>query len=78
MNRKARENVVLDAKQIDRLAPRSKFQGKVDTCSICLSDFEKDEEIRKIERCEHTFHVGCIDEWLTQKAVCPNCNTKLD
>lgn len=31
-------------------------------CLVCLCDFEKDEEARKLTACDHLFHRQCIDE----------------
>eukprot|EP01025_Chloroclados_australasicus_P016756 TRINITY_DN1852_c0_g1_i1.p1 TRINITY_DN1852_c0_g1~~TRINITY_DN1852_c0_g1_i1.p1 ORF type:complete len:667 (-),score=110.40 TRINITY_DN1852_c0_g1_i1:727-2727(-) len=41
-------------------------------CAICLEDFQVGETLRKMP-CAHCFHKGCLDKWLEQKAVCPNC-----
>lgn len=45
-------------------------------CSICLSNYEKDEE-RKLLPCLHGFHTDCIDKWLSGSATCPICNFEL-
>lgn len=42
-------------------------------CSICLSPVEKDDEARKLPRCQHTFHRACIDLWLLRQNACPLC-----
>ncbi|KAH8709979.1 hypothetical protein GQ44DRAFT_627336 [Phaeosphaeriaceae sp. PMI808] len=43
-------------------------------CLVCLSDFEADEEARKLLKCEHFFHKICIDQWLTTgRNSCPLC-----
>lgn len=43
-------------------------------CQICLSDFELDQECRKLTQCTHTFHRECIDQWLiTGRNSCPLC-----
>jgi hypothetical protein len=42
-------------------------------CVICLSSFEENEIGRKLEKCEHSFHVGCIDMWLHSHSNCPLC-----
>ena len=43
-------------------------------CLICLSDYERGEECRKLHRCSHTFHRECIDQWLiTGRNSCPLC-----
>lgn len=47
-----------------------------ETCAICLEDY-KDGEIVKILPCQHDFHSGCVDSWLTKWGTfCPVC--KLD
>ena len=71
------KNNNLNEAELDEFAPKEKFSGPEDTCSICLNDFTQKEEIRKIKKCNHVFHVNCIDAWLIQKAVCPNCNKRL-
>ena len=76
-SRNRMRNNKLQESEIDKFAPKEKFLGSEDTCSICLNDFVTKEEIRRIKKCNHAFHVKCIDEWLIQKAVCPNCNKRL-
>ncbi|KAK7291810.1 hypothetical protein RIF29_07252 [Crotalaria pallida] len=44
-------------------------------CSVCLSDLEEGEEVRKLPRCKHSFHVQCIDMWLHSHFDCPVCRT---
>merc|ERR1712216_593078 len=43
------------------------------SCSICLSDFEANDQVRKLP-CSHYFHVACIDGWLRISRACPMCN----
>jgi len=46
---------------------------KCKDCAICLDSFEKDSKLR-ILKCEHGFHVDCIDKWLTDcNYKCPVC-----
>ncbi|KAI3805698.1 hypothetical protein L1987_28301 [Smallanthus sonchifolius] len=42
-------------------------------CSVCLSVFEDGEEMRKLPRCNHSFHATCIDMWLYSHFDCPLC-----
>ncbi|CDY29823.1 hypothetical protein HID58_067538 [Brassica napus] len=37
------------------------------SCSICLQDWEEGQVGRKLERCGHTFHMKCIDEWFLRQ-----------
>lgn len=42
-------------------------------CAICLGEFESGEDLRILPRCNHGFHVHCIDAWLVSHSSCPNC-----
>jgi hypothetical protein len=46
------------------------------TCNICLEDFQKGDKMRKLD-CSHTFHQGCIDQWLAQVSSCPICKKEI-
>ncbi|KAG1369786.1 RING-H2 finger protein ATL78 [Cocos nucifera] len=42
-------------------------------CAICLSDFVPGERVRVLPKCNHGFHVRCIDRWLVARSSCPTC-----
>jgi hypothetical protein len=42
-------------------------------CSVCLSEFEDDDQGRVLPKCEHAFHVECIDTWFQSHSNCPLC-----
>ncbi|OIW18176.1 hypothetical protein TanjilG_31296 [Lupinus angustifolius] len=42
-------------------------------CVICLSEFTKDDKVRVLPKCNHGFHVPCIDKWLNSHSSCPKC-----
>ncbi|XP_007050979.2 PREDICTED: RING-H2 finger protein ATL5 [Theobroma cacao] len=42
-------------------------------CAVCLAEFENDEEARVLPKCNHTFHVDCIDMWFYSHSNCPLC-----
>lgn len=46
-------------------------------CPICLAEFEKGDKLRMLPRCNHGFHVRCIDTWLLSHSSCPNCRHSL-
>ncbi|XP_022752037.1 E3 ubiquitin-protein ligase ATL6-like [Durio zibethinus] len=46
-------------------------------CAVCLSEFEDDETLRLMPKCNHVFHPDCIDAWLAYHVTCPVCRTKL-
>ncbi|KAE8673951.1 RING-H2 finger protein ATL78 [Hibiscus syriacus] len=47
-------------------------------CVICLSDFTRGDRVRILPMCNHGFHVGCIDKWLSSHSSCPKCRHCLD
>ena len=47
-------------------------EEEADKCTICLSEFEHDEDVRRLP-CMHLFHVVCVDQWLSQNKRCPIC-----
>ncbi|MCO5560257.1 hypothetical protein L7F22_013868 [Adiantum nelumboides] len=46
-------------------------------CTVCLGDYQDGEKIQKLPACNHSFHVQCIDEWLTKNVTCPICRTSV-
>ncbi|KAF3672161.1 RING-H2 finger protein ATL54-like [Capsicum chacoense] len=42
-------------------------------CSVCLSEFQEDETLRILPKCNHAFHIPCIDTWLRSHTNCPVC-----
>lgn len=46
-------------------------------CSVCLGDYEAEEKLQQIPPCGHTFHMDCIDHWLSMHTTCPLCRLSL-
>ncbi|CAL1377582.1 unnamed protein product [Linum trigynum] len=47
-------------------------------CAICLCEFEAGRSLlRLLPKCDHVFHVGCIDRWLAFHVTCPVCRAEL-
>lgn len=50
-------------------------------CSICHQDHPYDHTNNKILRklkCNHVFHINCIEIWLSSKKSCPICRKNLN
>ncbi|GAA0152519.1 ubiquitin-protein ligase [Lithospermum erythrorhizon] len=58
---------------IPQFVYRSDERLRVLECVICLCVFENEEIGRKLPKCEHVFHVECIDMWLHSHTTCPTC-----
>ncbi|KAM3359878.1 RING-H2 finger protein ATL78 [Capsicum galapagoense] len=50
-----------------------KHPGLDSECVICLSEFGIGEKIKVLPKCNHGFHVKCIDKWLKSHSSCPTC-----
>lgn len=44
-----------------------------DTCAICQENIVINDNVRKINICNHSFHTGCIDTWFQRNVRCPVC-----
>ncbi|KAK9165775.1 hypothetical protein Scep_000966 [Stephania cephalantha] len=42
-------------------------------CAVCLGEFKADETLRLLPKCNHVFHLPCIDAWLQWNKTCPLC-----
>lgn len=46
-------------------------------CAVCLNEFEDEESLRLLPKCDHVFHSECIDAWLENHVTCPVCRANL-
>ncbi|CAL5368490.1 unnamed protein product [Camellia sinensis] len=46
-------------------------------CAVCINEFEDDEILRLLPKCDHVFHSECIDAWLASHSTCPVCRASL-
>ncbi len=44
-----------------------------DDCAVCLSEYQNGEQVRLLPLCRHSFHLHCIDTWLSTHETCPVC-----
>ena len=61
----------LSEAEIESLPPQLSQGGEI--CTICPSEMEKNEEIKKLHKCGHSYHSECIHEWLKSRKICPVC-----
>merc|ERR1711915_321866 len=52
--------------------------GDVPVCTVCLSSFEEEDEVRELRNCHHIFHRNCLDKWVDHsQTTCPVCRSSL-
>ncbi|KAI3499777.1 hypothetical protein L1887_35587 [Cichorium endivia] len=54
-----------------------KLPGWDKECVICLSEFVPEEHVKILPKCNHGFHVRCINKWLSSHSSCPTCRHSL-
>ena len=78
--RSGQEGGGLDPSVLNSL-PISIFNSKEDgldlECSVCLSEVVEGEKVRVLPKCNHMFHIDCIDMWFHSHSTCPLCRTTL-
>lgn len=53
------------------------FEEPGASCAVCLSDFAKGDQLRRLP-CGHHFHKRCCDQWLQRSKRCPLCIRGID
>ncbi|XP_002533814.2 RING-H2 finger protein ATL3 [Ricinus communis] len=46
-------------------------------CAVCLSEIAQGEKARLLPKCNHGFHVDCIDMWFQSHSTCPLCRNSV-
>lgn len=52
-------------------------EDNTEKCTICLSEFEDNEDVRRLP-CMHLFHIECVDQWLATNKRCPICRVDIE
>lgn len=47
-------------------------------CAVCLSEFEENDKLRVLPKCNHGFHLECIDMWFHSHSTCPLCRSPVE
>ena len=46
-------------------------------CPVCQSEYVEGEELTTLQKCKHTFHYNCLQEWGKYKQECPCCRDSI-
>jgi hypothetical protein len=60
---------------IEDVTTKIDYNSDLESCSICLNDYKITDNICKLKKCIHIFHLECIKTWFnTSKTLsCPLC-----
>ncbi|CAG7908731.1 unnamed protein product [Brassica rapa] len=67
------DTAVLEKIPIFVYSSETHHQTPLEECSVCLSEFEEEDQGRILPKCGHAFHVDCIDTWFRSRSTCPLC-----
>ncbi|CAO2832670.1 unnamed protein product [Amaranthus hypochondriacus] len=71
-------NIIQNFPTFDYSAVKSsKIGNDALECAVCLMEFEDNDRLRLIPKCDHVFHPDCIDAWLVGHTTCPVCRCNL-
>ena len=48
-------------------------EDTADNCAICQDPLLANQSARTLKRCQHIFHMDCIDTWFQRNCQCPCC-----
>lgn len=73
------KSVILEHTDIRNIPTHRYIRGNRQSaeCAVCLSEFEDNQVLRTLPKCNHSFHVDCIDMWLYSHPNCPTCRTSI-
>ncbi|KAE8655365.1 hypothetical protein F3Y22_tig00117032pilonHSYRG00214 [Hibiscus syriacus] len=46
-------------------------------CAVCLCEVVEGEKARLLPKCNHGFHVECVDMWFKSHSTCPLCRNSV-
>ncbi|EPS66911.1 hypothetical protein M569_07866, partial [Genlisea aurea] len=47
-------------------------------CAVCLAEFDESDVVRLLPKCNHSFHIECIDTWFRSHSTCPLCRSPVE
>jgi len=50
------------------------LENKETACPVCNEDYDEISICRINNKCNHFFHIDCIDNWYSASIKCPTCN----
>jgi hypothetical protein len=66
-----RPSAAIIASATERLSGSDLAAGTA--CAICQDTIAANATVRRLRPCQHSYHIGCIDQWFERSVFCPTC-----
>ena len=73
LNLKININILKDFNEIGKIKKNNTNDKE---CAICLKKIALNKNHKVLDKCNHSFHIKCINEWLENNNNCPICRIK--
>ena len=67
-----------DLKTVDSIKFSNINSENCTNCTVCITDFEKDDDVVVFNVCKHVYHKECILNWLKLNKTCPICRSEFN
>ncbi|KAK6914614.1 Zinc finger, RING-type [Dillenia turbinata] len=67
----------LDPSVLKSLAVVTLDSKQREECAVCLSEMVEGVKVRMLPKCNHCFHLDCIDMWFHIHSTCPLCRNPI-
>lgn len=74
-NRRKKSFDTLSTKLMDLCIPKIKYgeedsdRFNLERCTICMESYQEGDDLRRVVKCNHSFHEKCFEIWLKKKEV---------
>ncbi|EYU43976.1 hypothetical protein ABFS82_07G011700 [Erythranthe guttata] len=69
---------VLNSLPVFMFSGGRKAEEQPQECAVCISEYEGHEVVRLLPKCNHIFHIDCIDMWFRSHSTCPICRSPVE
>lgn len=77
MEEENQQNNGLSQEELNTLRDSAYLINNTDhQCSVCLENIDSESQVVEL-RCEHIFHLSCIERWCENHNSCPLCRSRI-
>ena len=75
----SQEGQVSQGDPVNLIPMKYREDGTPFSCVICLDELHNDQEVCQLScHKSHVFHFKCMEEWVKNSNLCPNCRSMIE